>query len=73
MSDEQTNPQPRDRDLIVEIIHDLDRRVLQAQADGSPQGRDIERQQSAALRRLLERADGYLGWRTRDARAGRPG
>lgn len=55
------DPQPLDRGLILEIIHDLDRRVLQAQADGSPQDRDIERAQSAALRRLLERADTFLG------------
>ena len=67
------NPQPGDRDLVLEVIHDLDRRVLQARADGYPQGRDIEREQSAALRRLLERADDYLGWHVRDARIGRPG
>ena len=67
------NPQLHDRDLIIEVIHDLDRRVMQAEQDGFPQGRNIEREQSAALRRLLERADDYLGWQTRDARAGRPG
>lgn len=59
------NPQPNDRDLILEVIHDLDRRVLQAQADGYPQGRDIERRQSAALRGLLERADDHLGWQVK--------
>jgi hypothetical protein len=35
-----------------QVIHDLDRRVLQAQTDGYPQSRDIEREQSAALPRL---------------------
>lgn len=64
------NPQPNDRDLILEIIHDLDRHVLQAARDGCDYGRDIERAQSAALRRLLERADAYLGWKVR---TGRPG
>lgn len=59
-------PQPGDRDLIMAIIHDLDRRVLQSERDGNPQGRDPERQQSAALQRLLERADDYLGWQARD-------
>jgi predicted RNase H-like HicB family nuclease len=67
------NPQSNDRDLILEVIHDMDRRVLQAEADGNPQGRELERQQSAALRRLLERADDFLGWHVRDARIGRPG
>ncbi len=66
----EANPQPNDRDLILEVIHDLDRRVLQARADGYPHGRETEREQSAALRRLLERADDYLGWQ---ARTGRPG
>ena len=65
------NPQPDDRDLILEVIHDLDRRVLQAQADGNPHGRDIEREQSEALRRLLKRADDFLGWRAPAARVGR--
>ncbi len=55
---------PCDRDLIAEIIHDLDRRVMQSERDGNPQGRDPERQQSAALRRLLARADAKLGWRS---------
>jgi hypothetical protein len=40
------NLQPHDRDLILEIIHDLDRR-------GLGRGRDIERKQSAALRRFI--------------------
>jgi hypothetical protein len=62
------NPQPQDRYLILEVIHDLDRRVLQAQADGYPQSRDIERKQSAALRRWLERTDAFLGGPMQDAR-----
>lgn len=66
------NPQPDDRDLILEILHDLDRRVMQAERDNCPQWQDPERLQSAALRRLLERADDFLGWHVRDARTGRP-
>lgn len=66
------NPQSGDRGLILEIIHTLDQRVLQARADGFPQGRAIEQAQSAALRRLLERADDFLGWQAHDARVGRP-
>jgi hypothetical protein len=50
-------PRPSDRDLIMEIIHDLDRRVFQSARSGNPQSRDPERQQVAALRRLLARAD----------------
>ena len=56
-TDPRLNPQPHDRNLILKVIHDLDHR-------------DIE--QSAALRRLLERADDFLGWHVRDARVGRP-
>jgi hypothetical protein len=60
-------PRPSDRDLIMEIIHDLDRRVFQSARSGNPQSRVPERQQVAALRRLLARADDYLGWQAQDA------
>ena len=56
-TDPLLNPQPHDRDLILEVIHDLNCRAIE---------------QSAALRRLLERADDFLGWHVRDARVGRP-
>jgi len=56
-TDPLLNPQPHDRNLILKVIHDLDHR-------------DIE--QSAALRRLLERADDFLGWHLRDAHVRRP-
>lgn len=52
LTDPVLKPQPHARDLILEVIHDLDRGVLQAQTDGYLQGLDIKREQSAALQRF---------------------